>query len=254
MNCVHRFFINRGFLAGEVVRITGSDYNHISRSLRLNPGEEIIVTTGDGWEYLVKISAFGSGAVEGRIVEKKENHSEPPLSITLAQAIPKKNKLDLIIEKSTELGIKRIIPLITGRTIVRVREKREGKKLLRWQRMAEEAAKQSQRGMIPIISDVAKLQDLAAITGEFDLILLAWVGEKQNNLRKVRTNADLAKVSNILMIIGPEGGFSHNEVEFVRNLGGIPISLGPRVLRTETAALTLLALLLYEFGDLGGTI
>ena len=86
------------------------------------------------------------------------------------------------------------------------------------------------------------------------MILLAWVGEKQNNLRKVRTNADLAKVSNILMIIGPEGGFSQNEVEFVRNLGGIPISLGPRVLRTESAALTLLALLLYEFGDLGGTI
>lgn len=251
---MHRFFINRGSLDGEVVRITGSDYNHISRSLRLNTGEEIIVSTGDGWEYLVRISAFGSGAMEGRIVEKKENHSEPPVSITLAQAIPKKNKLDLIIEKSTELGIKRIIPLITGRTIVRVREEREGKKLVRWQRMAEEAAKQSQRGMIPIISDIAKLEDLAASTGEFDLTLLAWVGEKQNNLRKVRTNADLAKVSNILMIIGPEGGFSQNEVEFVRNLGGIPISLGPRVLRTETAALTLLALLLYEFGDLGGII
>ena len=135
-----------------------------------------------------------------------------------------------------------------------MREEREGKKLVRWQRMAEEAAKQSQRGMIPIISDIAKLEDLAASTGEFDLTLLAWVGEKQNNLRKVRTNPDLAKVSNILMIIGPEGGFSQNEVEFVRNLGGIPISLGPRVLRTETAALTLLALLLYEFGDLGGII
>lgn len=245
---MNRFFINTDAFQGEVVEITGSDFNHISHSLRLKIGNKIIVATGDGWDYIVELTDFKEGKVIGNIIDKRPNITEPSINVTLAQAIPKKNNMDLIVQKSTEIGINKIIPLETSRTVVKLKGNKKDKRRKRWQKIAEEAAKQSQRGIIPVVEMIHDIKDLKSIMNKYDLVLVPWEEERATGLKKIWSD----NVENILLVIGPEGGFPIDEIDYLKKYGGKPITLGPRILRTETAGLVALSMILYESGNLGG--
>jgi len=180
--------------------------------------------------------------------------TEPPIEITLVQGLPKSDKMDFIVQKVTELGVKRIIPVITQRTIIRLGKEKAQVRRIRWQRIALEAAKQSGRAIIPEVREVIPfIQALNNLNGE-SLNLIPWEEETSTSLKEVlkhHTSHIPHPVSQITVFIGPEGGFTPEEVRAAREKGALPVSLGPRLLRTETAGLVTLAMILYELGDMG---
>ena len=251
---MNRFFVSKDSIKGDMVRISGQDYNHISHSLRLQPGDKIIVCYGDGNDYLVKLTEFQneSEIVTGKIIEKKPNQNEPEVKITLAQAIPKNKNMELVAEKCTELGFQSLIPLTTKRTIVKLSGKKKQKRINRWQRIVNEAAKQSQRGIIPDVKDIHSIENISKMKQDYDLIIIFWTGENNNNLTDIFNNINKNDIENILIVIGPEGGFTKSEVNLIKNKAdGYSTNLGPRILRTETAGLAALSIILYEFGEVG---
>lgn len=248
---MYRFFVSKEAFEDEVVKITGSDFNHISHSLRLKVGDRLVVNNGDGLDYIVEIDGFDENTVFAVIKGFQENRSEPSINISLAQALPKKGNMELIIQKCTEIGISKIIPISTERTIVKLEEKKQEKKIIRWQKIAEEAAKQSRRGKIPSIEGVCRLRELYGSFPAYDLVLIPWEEEEKKGFRSVWQGIK-KRPQDILIIIGPEGGFSAAEIESVKQHGGIPITLGPRIFRTETAGFVALITVLYQAGELGG--
>lgn len=249
---MHRFFVKEKAIEGKVVKVTGSDFNHISHSLRLQSGEHFIVSTGDGMDHIVEIENISDDTVYTRIKESHKNKNEPDIKISLAQAVPKKNNMDLIIQKSTEIGINKIIPIHTERTIVKLDEKKLVKRKIRWQKIAEEAAKQSGRGIIPLVEDLYDLKTLDSVFNEYDLVLIPWVEEDNKNLKTIWQETEDGKKNKILIIIGPEGGFSIDEIDLVKKHKGKSVTLGPRILRTETAGFVALTAILFQAGELGG--
>jgi 16S rRNA (uracil1498-N3)-methyltransferase len=249
---MYRFFLEIDPVPGDRIEIRGNDYRHISRSLRLKVGDRIIICNGKGWDYLVLLDIFSEVSVQAIVEKKIINSNEAGVRIALAQGIPKNNNMDYIVQKSTEIGVYKIIPLKSSRTIVELDEKKEKKRLDRWQRIAEEAAKQSNRGIIPEVEIIYDIKNLSKIFSNYDIVLVPWEEEKQNNFKSIIKNFFLKEIRNILLIIGPEGGFSSSEINFIKSAGGIPITLGPRILRTETAGIVSISIMLYEFGYLGG--
>ncbi|MFW6381661.1 MAG: 16S rRNA (uracil(1498)-N(3))-methyltransferase [Bacillota bacterium] len=248
---MYRFFINEEDIEGDMVKITGKDFNHISNSLRLQPGDKIIVTRGKGREYLVKLREFEKGLVRGEVIEQRPDRQEPTARITLAQAIPKKRNMELVVEKTTELGVYSIIPLETERTVVKLSGNKADKRKNRWQRIAEAAAKQSQRGFIPRIESICRPRQFAKRKEDYDLILVFSTAQGVQSLQDVEYSPGI-RIGNILLFVGPEGGFNKEEVYYLKHeLGAIPVTLGPRILRTETAGIVGTALLLYEIGNMG---
>jgi 16S rRNA (uracil1498-N3)-methyltransferase len=256
---MHRFFVKSKYVNNDVVEIKGNDFNHISNSLRLKPEDKIIITIGDGYDYIVELKEFTDEAVFGDIIEKNINLSEPKIKVDLAQAIPKNRNIELVIQKGTELGVNNIIPLDTKRTIVKLKPSKEKRRIKRWQKIAEEAAKQSQRGKIPEIKEVLSVGDkkeLEALFTKYDLILVLYAGEKKTSLKNILLDYKKEKINDILVLIGPEGGFTPEEIELFKNIDinkNIKLTtLGNRILRTETAGLAALTSIMYEFDELGG--
>ncbi|MGM0410841.1 MAG: RsmE family RNA methyltransferase [Bacillota bacterium] len=254
MITLHRFFIDESNVENNYVEITGDDYKHLSKSLRLQSGDKIIACTGDGQDLYVVLENFFEDKVQGKIIDRKKTKTEANYNVTIAQAIPKNRNMELIIQKATEIGAKKIFALDTKRTIVKLSDKKEKKRLARWQRIAEEAAKQSQRGIIPKIDGVFTLNDLKKLKEKYDLVLVLWASENKGSLSElIKTNNVNNDNNNILVVVGPEGGFTKNEIDLLKNeVKGNTITLGPRILRTETAPIVALTILLYELGDLGG--
>lgn len=251
---MHRFFIDKKDLDDKKVTISGKDFNHITKSLRLEIGDRIIASIGDGDDLIVELKEFFSDKLTAQMIERKKSYNEPSFAVTVAQAIPKKRNMELVVQKTTEIGVKKIIPLTTKRTVVKLKGKKRKKRIDRWQRIAEEAAKQSQRGIIPEVTDLFTLKSLEDIRGDYDLIITLWASEEDKSLSSLLTKLKKANnLNKILLIIGPEGGFSPDEINLIDNkLGGSTVTLGPRILRTETAGLVGLTAILYELGDLGG--
>lgn len=247
---MHRFFIAPNDLTGEEVTISGGDFKHITRVLRLGPGDRIIGVLPPGREYTVEITLVGHDRLFGRVTGQARRLIEPPLEVTLAQALVKGDKLDYIIQKATELGVSRFVPLQTERSIVRLDEGKAEERRLRWQKIAQEAAEQSGRTTMPLVKGLSTLTDLILETGSYDLAFLLWEGENRRGIKSLLRSA--RNPQRVLLVIGPEGGFSPKEVAQARGGGLTPVSLGPRILRTETAGPVAAALLLYELGDLGG--
>jgi 16S rRNA (uracil1498-N3)-methyltransferase len=249
---MQRFFIQNKAFEGGVVKITGSDFNHISHSLRMQIGDQLVINNEDGMEYLAEIQEISNQEVVVRIIKGKKNENEPQLKVTLAQAIPKKNNMDLIIQKCTEIGVSRIIPINTRRTIVKLDDRKFQKRRERWQRIAEEAAKQSRRGKVPTIDYLTDLDKMAQEIEAHDLVLIPWEEEQTTGLRKIWSQINIIskEINSVLIIIGPEGGFAAGEVEFVEKHGGRAVTLGPRILRTETAGFVALTAVLYQAGEL----
>jgi 16S rRNA (uracil1498-N3)-methyltransferase len=237
-----RFFISSEQVTGSRILLTGEDVRHIVMVLRMKPGEMLVLCDGKGAEYTVKIVHVGKSEISTEIVALSRRDIRYPL-VTLGQGLPKSDKMDFIVQKATELGVTAIIPLKTERTIVKVKD--EEKRITRWQKIAKEAAMQSNRVDIPVIGHIVSLKDfLRTLNSELrTLLLLPWEEGTQPIKEVLREHADVKK---IMVLIGPEGGFSTAEAETAKERGFNLVSLGPNILRTETAAVATLSMILYE--------
>lgn len=246
---MNRFFTDKDNISDDMVIIDGEDVKHIKNVLRLNKGDKIVVCDGEAYEYIVEIETLGDNQVEGIIIHKEMSKSEPPIDVILYQGLPKSTKMDLIIQKTTELGVNEIIPVMTERTIVKLdNDKKEQKKLERWNRIAMEAAKQSKRGKIPTVGNVLSFKELLNRLKNEEFVIVPYEDESKTGAKEILRKYTGKKIN---IVIGPEGGFEEEEISMLKEIGAHIISLGPRILRTETAGFTAISIALYELGDLG---
>ena len=255
---MYRFFIEPENIIDDGVTISGDDAHHIIRSLRLKTSDKIIVCDSQGTDYIVELMTFSSSEIFGKIIQREKSKGEPAINVTLLQGIPKSDKMDLIVQKSTELGVAQIIPIETKRTVVKLNQEKSKRRLTRWQRIASEAAKQSDRGKIPTLGPVLSWLDVLEYLKEevIDLILLPWEEEQEFSIKKVLRSyitEKEKKPEKIVYLIGPEGGFSNDEVDQLIQIGALPVTLGPRILRTETAGFVTLTALMFEFDEMEGS-
>ena len=241
-----RFFVDPENIINDKITIEGEDARHIGKVLRCKIGEEITVCDLCGNDYLCKISSIDNDTVTADIKEKKKSDTEPKTEITLFQGLPKSDKMELIIQKCVEIGVCSVVPVMMKRTVVKLDKKdKEEKKTARWQKIAQSAAKQSGRGIIPTVREVLSFKDALNEASHADAVLLAYEDENENGLKEFVSNF---KGKTIAVFIGPEGGFEESEVEEAKALGAKIITLGKRILRTETAGMVASAILLYELG------
>jgi 16S rRNA (uracil1498-N3)-methyltransferase len=244
---VPKFFLpSTAGVVGEMVRFTPEDARHIARVLRLPPGTEVRAADGRGYTYRVLLRTVTPQLVTGEVLAKEEEESEPALKIHLYQSLLKGEKMDWVLQKGTEVGIFAFQPFLSSRSVARPEPAQAGKKQNRWSRIALEAAKQSQRGIIPAVRPLATSETLPWPAGVPALV--AWEGEQEKNLRQVLTA--IPKPEELILVVGPEGGFARDEVEFFMDRDVLPVSLGPRILRAETAGPVTAALILYHYGEI----
>ncbi len=242
---MHRFFADKSQFDGDKVTIIGDDVKHISRVLRLSAGDSISVCDKQMTDYECVISDIGKDYVTADIVDTQPNGNESQLRVTLYQGLPKGDKMDLIIQKSVELGAERIVPVVMKRTVVKL--KNASSKCDRWQRIAEEAAKQCMRGIIPKVEEPVSFEDMLSMLDDGEISILPYENEKNNKLKALlKDNSDASRVN---IIIGPEGGFDPEEISLSRAKGVHTATLGPRIMRCETAPLAAIAAVMYELGD-----
>ncbi|KKM09944.1 16S rRNA methyltransferase [Clostridiales bacterium PH28_bin88] len=246
-----RFFLEGDAFNGDIITITGKDVRHMRLVLRLEPGDIITVVGPGGREYQAVIVRVDRERVEARILSRGAAPDEPSLPVTLVQGLPKGDKLDFIIQKCTELGVSRVVPVSTHRSVVQLDKEKAGQRLLRWRRIAEEAAKQCGRGAIPEVAPLTRLSEALEAVPPGGLVLLPWEGETTAGIKSVMRQLPTIPPA-VALLIGPEGGWEAEEVAMATRRGAVPVSLGPRILRTETAGLVALTMVLYELGDLGG--
>lgn len=238
-----RFFT--GPVTGSRHQITGPDAAHIAKSLRMRPGEPVTLCDGQGMDYRGHLTMVSPDCVEVEILEQRPSYSEPSIEVTLYQGIPKSDKMELIVQKSVELGISRVVPTMTSRCVSRPDPKTMEKKRARWQKIAEEAAKQSGRGIIPPLSPGMDFpQALAKAREEGCRILFFYEGGGIP-----LSQAISPEISRYALFVGPEGGFSPEESQLAQEYGQA-VTLGPRILRTETAPLAALSALMFATGNM----
>lgn len=242
-----KFFVPPECIKGNQALIVGPEAHHILDVMRLKKGDRIQAFDGAGKLYRGKILDTQARKVKLQIESVRKSPPVANLRITLVQAVPKKNKMDYIVEKCTELGVDSIIPTQTSRTIVKLGRERQGSRKLRWERIAQEAAKQCGRSTIPQIKDLIPWKEILTILNDFDLKLLPCLSEKAQKLK------DILRVQKrprrIAIFIGPEGGFSPQEIRQACDSGCIAVSLSENVLKTDTAAVSALAAVTYELGQ-----
>ena len=242
---MHRFFIQHSQIQGKRLYVEGADVNHIKNVLRMKPGDQVMVSDGEGMQYLCALETFDTGRVWFEIVDTWEENRELSSKICLFQGLPKSDKMELIIQKATELGVYEVVPVVTGRTVVRLDEKKAQKKTARWNAIAESAAKQSGRSRIPRVREAMTFSEALASAGELDVLLIPY--EKAEGMEATRQVIEgIRPGQSVGIFIGPEGGFEEAEVEQAVALGAAPVTLGRRILRTETAGFVMLSMLLYH--------
>ena len=243
---MHRFFVEEPGMGENRITITGGDVNHIKNVLRMSTGDQICVINGqNNKEYSCEIIDIGADAVETKICEIREADQELPNQIVLFQGLPKSDKMELIIQKAVELGVYRIVPVSTDRTVVKLDAKKEANKRKRWMNISESAAKQSGRLCIPEVTSVVSFREALEMAKEMDVRLIPY--ELADGMEKTREiMSSIQPGQSIAVFIGPEGGFESSEIEKAMEMGISPITLGKRILRTETAGLVTLAMLVYN--------
>ena len=252
MVSLHRFFVAHERIKDGYVIIEGDEAKHLSKVLRLGPGDEVLVCDGSGKELLVRLETAEKGLIKGRVVNQNHPEREPGLTVGLAQGVGKGEKMDFIVQKAVELGISRIYPVMTDRGTVRLDGERAFHRVQRWEKIAKEACKQCGRTVVPEIKGIT---DLTVVMDECRDIpgLFFYEGEWKRPLKTIlRENARILRDRGVILYIGAEGGFSLREAETARKRGILMAGLGPRILRTETAALAAITAVMYELGDLGG--
>lgn len=242
------FYVKNEQIDNEKAVILGDDVKHIKDVLRYNVGDNLDICDENGIRYITVISSFDKNKIFLDVLEKSDYTTEPTVNVTLYQGMPKSDKLELIIQKCTELGVTDIVPVITDRVIVKFDEKSINKKLERWNKIAQEAGKQSGRQKIPIVEKPIKLKKVIENISKYDILILPYECEKMLTLKTALRNLN-KECKNVAIFIGPEGGFSEDEINSLNFENVKRVTLGPRILRTETAGLATLAMVLYELQD-----
>lgn len=242
---MHQFFIEPSQLQGNRIAITGADVNHIKNVLRMQAGERLCLVDQIGARrYCCEIQALQGEAVLCGVLSAQEPDTELPAEIYLFQGLPKSDKMELIIQKAVELGCFEIIPTLCARCVVKLDEKKQKSKLQRWQGISEAAAKQSRRAMIPRVHEAMRFSEALSYAENMDKKLIPY--EKTEGMAETKKQlSGICAGEKIAVFIGPEGGFEEAEIEAAKASGAAPVSLGKRILRTETAALTVLSWLMY---------
>ena len=246
---MRRFFVRPEDVGKQELRLRGDEADHLTRVLRLGPGTQVVIFDGCGHEYLTLVERIEAKGVVCRILQDVEQQSPPIVSITLGQGLPKAEKFDWVIQKTTELGVSDIVPLITARVIPHISAPYMARKVGRWEKLAREACKQSGRAAVPHLWPPTPLEAFLASRQSAELKLVLWEGEDTRRLRTVL--AASAPVGSVAVVVGPEGGLTSQEVARGEDSGFLAVGLGKRILRTETAGVVAVALLQYQFGDLG---
>jgi 16S rRNA (uracil1498-N3)-methyltransferase len=248
---MRRFTFAPERLADGRVTFDRDESHHIARVLRLGPGDTIVASDGSGREYTMCLERVGDTAI-GVVMDSRERRAEPPLRVTLLQGVPKADKMDAVIRGATELGVARFSPVRTERTVIRLATTAWATRAQRWQRIAREATKQCGRAVVPPVDTARPLGEYLEALSPMprdELRLCVW--EQADRLLASVLDAGPREPRTALVLIGPEGGLSPEEAGAANRSGFVSVSLGPRVLRTETAALAVVAIVLSRFGDLG---
>lgn len=242
---MNRFFVNEDAVKEDIIEITlQEDIKHISKVLRLKEGDKIDVSDSNCFEYITEILSITPTLITVKILDKQKFAREPKLRITLFQCIPKQSKIESVIQKSVELGVYNITPVFSDRTIVSEKNNLN-RKLERWRKISAEAVKQCKRGLIPQVNNQLTFNEMLNILPEYDVVLIPYENEETISIKEVLRGLE-EKPDKISIIIGPEGGFSDEEVMKVIELGGKSVTLGKTILRTETAGPTAIAMVMYE--------
>lgn len=242
-----KFFIKSEQINQNIIHIVGDDVNHIKNVLRAKKGDNIEICDFEtSHNYLCEINKIEKENVECTIIEKLEKQVESKVQVTIFQGLPKADKMELIIQKSVELGTYDITPVAMDRCVVKINEKDKNKKIARWQKISEVASKQCGRDIIPKINNIATVKEICNNMNKYDILLVAYEKEEEdtikNELKKIKEN----NFHKIGIIIGPEGGIGEKEVKMLKESGASVITLGKRILRTETVALNVLSNIMYE--------
>ena len=245
---IPRFFLSPGEI-GRTVRLEGNNAHHIIRVLRLRPGARISVGDGRGKVYLAEITEINDGRVAARVTGEDAAGGEPDVTVVLVQGLGKGDKMDFVVQKATEIGVKGIVPLVTERVVVKLTEAKARRRRERWQKIAVEAAQQSMRLAVPEVAPVQRLNEFLRSLPPETTAFFLWEEEHTRTLKEELRAREQAGA--VYLLVGPEGGFTSREAAAARAAGAVPVSLGPRLLRTETAGVVAAALVLYEWGDLG---
>lgn len=242
---MYQFFVKPEQIVDKRIYIIGKDVNHIKNVLRMKVGEELAISNGvDGKEYRCAIKEFQEEQIELELLFIKEDAIELPCKVYLFQGLPKADKMELIIQKCVELGVTEVIPVATKRAVVKLDEKKKKQKVQRWQGISEAAAKQSKRGIIPQVHEVLTFSQALEYAKNMDVKMIPYeLAEGMQATKELI--AGIQEGQSVAVFIGPEGGFDENEVEAARELDITPVSLGKRILRTETAGMTVLAFMIY---------
>lgn len=247
---MHRFFVEPSQVTGDLITVTGEDVKHIAKVLRLGAGDKISVCDGQCNEFFAVIDSVDKNEVTARIEERFSSQTEPKIELTIYQGIPKAGKLETIIQKGTEIGVRRFVPFDSSRAVVKP-WKPDDSKCARYSRVAYEASKQSRRGRVPEVEPPISFKALCERTAGHQLTLLAWEEEVAYSLkRQLRAALEQGAVTDVAVVIGPEGGISPEEAQALKDAGAVPVSLGRRILRTETAGMAAAAMILYEMDEM----
>ena len=244
-----KFVVAENQINNNKITIIGNDVNHIKNVLRQKSGDKItICDISKEQDYLCEIDKIEEKSIDCNIIKKLENNTESNVKVTIFQGLPKADKMELVIQKSVELGVYDITPLQMKRCVVKLNEKDKAKKIQRWQKISEVAAKQCGRNIIPKINNIVNVKEVCNLCNEYDIVLIAYENEKENTLKKELKNLkklDKEEIK-VAIIIGPEGGIAPEEIEMFEENGAKIITLGNRILRTETVALSVLSIIMYE--------
>lgn len=262
---MQRYMIEAEQWSGNEVRLIGNDAHHASRVMRMKENSKFIAADGKGRAALVSVKEVSAELVTGEILEWLADDNEPRWSITIAQSLPKGDKMELVIQKGTEIGAAAFVPFESERMIVQYDSKKEAKRLERWNKIAKEASEQAHRSIVPMVAAVRSWKELLNEIEQFDLALFCYEEEgRQAVSRGIGTavkrwkqqleagSGEVHNNANLLVIVGPEGGFTEREAREAEAAGAVIAGLGRRILRTETAGIVALTCLLYEAGEMEG--
>jgi len=243
---MYQFFVEPSQIQGNRITITGKDVNHIKNVLRMKAGEEISISNGvDGKDYRCGIEELLDEEIICSLRFIKEDGVELPSKVYLFQGLPKADKMELIIQKAVELGVHAVIPVSCKRSVVKLDDKKAKSKITRWQQIAEAAAKQSKRSIIPEVKEVLSMKEAVALAEQCEVKLIPY--ELAEGMEKTKEIINSLKPGeDVAIFIGPEGGFEESEVQLAIENGIVPITLGKRILRTETAGMTVLSWIMYQ--------
>jgi len=241
------FYVKNNQINDGKIEIVGEDYRHLKNVLRYTIEDDLEICDENAVRYQTKIEKFTENCAICKIQEILKGTTEAPMQVTLYQGLPKSDKLEQIIQKTTEMGIYEIIPVAMERSIAKIEEKNKAKKSERWNKISMEASKQSGRQKIPTVQEMINFKNIIENISKYDIVLLLYENEKSVTIKKAFANRRKEAMQKIAIIIGPEGGFSKEEVDMLAKFDNVQVvTVGPRILRTETAGLAALAMIVYE--------